>query len=451
MKIPEPAPDWESALRVDSDSIVSVAYSNEMAALLQKANKDYLYWDKFKYLSMPEGVSPEVAWTCLKLSRIIQRRPIPFVNAEGSSFSYCLPDSILEEFHYIDKQAAGQILMDEVNLGAAYQQRYLIGSLMEEAIASSQLEGAATTRKVAKRMLRSGRKPKNQAEQMIVNNYNTIRHIRNIANGPLTPELLCLLQESMTKDTLDDPDVSGRFRNENDQIQVVDQRDGTVLHIPPPARELADRLDLLCTFANEKQKAEFIHPVVRGIILHFGLAHDHPFVDGNGRTSRALFYWYMLKHGYWLFEYLPISRIILRAPAQYYRAFLYSELDDRDITYFISFHLRTIRLAIKDLRKYLMKKQRELRKSTQLLRTVPDLNHRQEALLYHALTHADSSYTIANHKDAHGVVYQTARTDLLKLEEKGFLERRKIGKNFSFIPRTDLFRELKIEKEFHES
>jgi hypothetical protein len=44
--------------------------------------------------------------------------------------------------------------------------------------------------------------------------------------------------------------------------------------------------------------AVFIHPVMRAITLHFWLAYDHPFCDGNGRTARALFYWSMLKQGY---------------------------------------------------------------------------------------------------------------------------------------------------------
>ena len=60
----------------------------------------------------------------------------------------------------------------------------------------------------------------------------------------------------------------------------------------------------------------FIHPMIRSIILHFWLAYDHPFVDGNGRTARALFYWSMLRHGYWLFEFISISQIILKGPDQ---------------------------------------------------------------------------------------------------------------------------------------
>lgn len=59
--------------------------------------------------------------------------------------------------------------------------------------------------------------------------------------------------------------------------------------------------------------------------MHFMLSYDHPFVDGNGRTARILFYWSMLSQDYWLAEFLPISRLLKMAPSQYARSFIYTE------------------------------------------------------------------------------------------------------------------------------
>ena len=87
------------------------------------------------------------------------------------------------------------------------------------------------------------------------------------------------------------------------------------------------------------------HHHIRAIILHFWLAYGHPFVDGNGRTARALFYWAMLHEGYWLFEFISISNILRKAPAQYGLSFLYSETDDNDLTYFIVAQTKVIRRA----------------------------------------------------------------------------------------------------------
>src|SRR5207302_11428896 len=129
---------------------------------------------------------------------------------------------------------------------------------------------------------------------------------------------------------------------EEDRVAVFDNR-GALLHQPPPAEQLPKRLVTMCRFANsELGGAGFVHPVIRAILLHFWLGYDHPFEDGNGRTARALFYWYMRTHGYWLVEYLSISRILQNAPAKYTRAFLLTETDERDATYFIVYQLEVL-------------------------------------------------------------------------------------------------------------
>lgn len=166
------------------------------------------------------------------------------------------------------------------------------------------------------------------------------------------------------------------------------------------------------------------------------LGYDHPFVDGNGRTARALFYWSMARSGYWLMEYLSISRLIKKAPAKYARAYLHTETDDNDATYFILHQLEVIEQAIEALHDYLARKMGEQHKAERLLRNAPlladQLNHRQVALLSHALRHAGHGYTVESHKRSHKITTQTSRTDLLKLAELGLLEQRKRGRAFVF-------------------
>ena len=154
----------------------------------------------------------------------------------------------------------------------------------------------------------------------------------------LTPAAVLELQRILTADTFDGPDASGRLQTpDEERVVVVDRTDGGVLHRPPPAQQLPDRLQALCDFANGDSDDEesFIHPVVRAILLHFWLAYDHPFVDGNGRTARVLFFWSLRTKGYWLVEYLSISKILREAPGKYNRAFLLTETDEGDTTYFL--------------------------------------------------------------------------------------------------------------------
>ena len=164
--------------------------------------------------------------------------------------------------------------------------RYYVRSLIEEATTSSQLEGAATTRRVAKEMIRSGRKPGNRSEKMILNNYLTMQRIGEIRDEPLTPALVFQIHRLVTDGTLDDATATGRFRRDDEHVVVGDDY-GEVYHEPPPASQLEERLVLMCDFANGTTPGEFVHPAIRSIILHFWLAYDHPFLDGNGRTARA--------------------------------------------------------------------------------------------------------------------------------------------------------------------
>ncbi|NGX44626.1 MAG: hypothetical protein K1060chlam3_00798, partial [Candidatus Anoxychlamydiales bacterium] len=174
-------------------------------------------------------------------------------------------------------------------------------------------------------MLRSGRAPRNKSEQMILNNYYAMQKIRQWKELPLSKDLIFEIHRTITDQTLDNSDGAGRLRKADESVVVEEYLSGDVLHDPPHADELPERLEAMCDFANGKTPDQFIHPAIRAIILHFWLAYDHPFIDGNGRTARALFYWLMLRHGYWLFEFISISEIILKAPVQYGKAFLYTE------------------------------------------------------------------------------------------------------------------------------
>jgi Fic family protein len=389
---------------------------------------------------MPEGVTHEEFWVFLKFGRSANRKTLPFTDKNGQPFWYWLPDSLLRAMNKIDLGSGGNIITDQGGL-LPTKETFIIRSLMEEAIASSQLEGAATTRQVAKEMLRTGRKPKDHSEQMILNNWETMQFIREHRKQPLTTEMLLEIHAMVTAGTLRDPADSGRLRTRDD---IVVEYNGETVHVPPKAETLPGRIEALCSFANLNDEDIWIHPVIKGAIIHFWLAYDHPFTDGNGRTARALMYHHLLSRDYVLFEYLAISRYIVRSPGRYVRAYLYTETDGNDVTYFLDYNLRAIGHAFQDLLDYLRRKQRELGDATALLRNYRRLNVRQKSLLSHAIRHHDSVYTIEAHKNYHGVVYQTARTDLLQLATKGFLKREKQGREYVFVASEKMIEKLRV-------
>ncbi|MFQ5691283.1 MAG: Fic family protein [Gemmatimonadota bacterium] len=436
VKLP-PKPPTLDELFEDSDVM------NAVSGILGKgsgpeADRKYHHWATLIHLEPPRNLTHRQWWFGLKYSRRQLAKEISLRDTEGRPFWYAMADGVLRLVHRVDRDASGRIEISEQVTNPETRDRYIINSLIQEAITSSQLEGASTTVEQAKEMLRTGRRPLDRSEQMILNNFQAMRHVRELSDQPLTRELILELQEIVTRDTLDGPKAAGRFRTGSDDIVVSDTLTGQVLHRPPRAEDLESRVALMCDFANDMSEGEFVHPVVRAIILHFWLGYDHPFVDGNGRTARALFYWSMLSRGYWLAEYISISRILRAAPSKYARSYLYTETDENDLTYFVLYQLQVIDRAIDELHRYLRKKIEEVQRVERLIRRSAQLNHRQLAVLSHALKHPDARYTIRSHRTSHNVVYQTARTDLLGLEEKGLLERRKVGRTYLFAPYGDL-------------
>jgi Fic family protein len=422
---------------------------DRLVALLRRGfpqdGREYVHWDKLRHLDPPSGLTLQEWWLLIKWSRRQTARPFLLTDAAGEHFTYNTPDLIARRLHYVDQRCSGEVAMSEVVMtDAEARQHYLVNSLMEEAIRSSQLEGATTSRRVAKELLRSGREPKDRSERMILNNYRALHFMRDSMGETLTPAVVLELHRILTEGTLDNPGAAGRLqRPDEERVGVYERETGELIHRPPPAEQLEVRLQGLCDFANEAESAErFMHPVLRATLLHFWLGYDHPFEDGNGRTARALFYWYMRTQGYWLVEYLSISHILQDAPAKYTKAYLLTETDERDATYFIAYQLEVIERAVEQLHAYLRGKVKEVRDVEKLLKGSSNFNHRQLALLGDALRTPDT-YSFKTHASTYGVTHETARSDLLPLVARGFLEQRRIGRSYAFTPPADLAQRLK--------
>src|SRR6266576_6923469 len=248
----------------------------------------YRHWDIVRHLTPPTGLTSEEFWLAMKLARTTLYQLLPLKDVKGQPFRFAVTDGVLRKLSEIDRRLGGTLGATDQITNPQVRDTYIIKSLIEEAITSSQLEGASTTREVAKEMIQTGRKPRDRSEMMIYNNYQAMQFIRELRDQPLTAKIVLELQRILTQGAIDDPGAAGRFRRPDEQIVVMDPIVGTVLHTPPPAVELPGRMEAMCAFANERDEKAFMHPVIRAIVLHLWLAYDHPFVDGNGRTARAL-------------------------------------------------------------------------------------------------------------------------------------------------------------------
>lgn len=389
--------------------------------VVDKVNADYEYWDKAKYKKLPEGFTPQMLWTNVKASRL--RSTIPVWNKYG--INLCVTSQMQRLCHEFDMKF-GSFWEVEGNSQSAEKKYYLSSSLMEEAIYSSKMEGASTTRIVAKDMLRKKKSPQNKSQQMIVNNYNTIQYIVEHKEQPLTEELLLTIHRLMTEKTLDNPEDAGRFRT-NDKVVVADMVEGDIIYSPPSFQEIPEFVESLCNFFNNDNPRTFIHPIIRGIIVHFMLAFMHPFVDGNGRTARALFYWYMLKEGYKLTEYMSISRVIAKSKENYEKSFRYVENDGNDMGYFVAYNLKALETSFQQLREYIQRKQQE-KKAASTFMMAGNINYRQAIVLQRLKDEPDTIFTVKDVQEQFSVSSMTARKDLADLVQQGYLTEIAINK-----------------------
>ena len=407
----------EQPPKIDKKTLINALLKGidpNIMPVVDKANDDYEYWDKVKYKKLPEGFTPQMLWANVKASRL--RSMIPVWEKYG--INLCITSQMQRMCHEFDMKF-GSFWEVEGDAQTAEKKYYLSSSLMEEAIYSSKMEGASTTRIVAKEMLRKKKSPQNKSQQMIANNYNTIQYIVEHKDEPLTEEALLHIHRLMTEKTMDNPEDAGRFRT-NDKVVVADMVEGDIIYTPPSFQEIPEFVESLCDFFNNDNPRTFIHPIIRGIIVHFMLAFMHPFADGNGRTARALFYWYMLKEKYWLTEYMSISRVIAKSKPSYEKSFRYVENDGNDIGYFVAYNLRALEISFQQLTDYIQRKQHEKKAATSFM-IAGNINYRQAMILQRLKEEPNTIMTVKDVQEMFSVSSMTARKDLSDLVLQGYM------------------------------
>lgn len=404
------------------ENLLKLKEAPENQYFFNKIESEYLHWDKVKYLGFKKNDIN--LWKEIKLIRKLISKKFVLNTKHPISLEYGVNDFLQQKLHYLDFNFGAGIQKEQL-LSDLDKHQYLSNALMEESIFSSMIEGATTTRVKAKDMLRKGKKPNNKSEQMILNNYKTIQYISENKSEEITIHKLFEIHKLVTENTLEEENC-GVFRNTN-EVLVMNQITGEIVHTPPSFKKLEELMQSFCDFFNNNPKEEFIHPIVKASILHFLIGYIHPFVDGNGRSARALFYWYLLKNGYWLTEYLSISRVILKTKTQYEKAYIYSEIDEMNVSYFIHYQVKVLTQAFEDLKDYLSKKKKEENKLNKYLK-VSNINERQAQILYWIEDDANRYFSVKEIENIFSVTNQTARTDIEELVDQDFLKKVSINK-----------------------
>jgi Fic family protein len=182
--------------------------------------------------------------------------------------------------------------------------------LRAESVASSRIEGLEVG---ARRLLRAeaaldlGEEPSDVTAAEILGNIDAMTSgVQQIGPGDrVTIETLLAFHRRLLQDTRLEA-YGGRIRSEQNWIGGSDYNPCSARFVPPPPEYVGDLLDDLCSFCND----DSIPPVAQAAIAHSQFETIHPFVDGNGRTGRALIHFVLRRRGLTTRVLLPVSLVL---------------------------------------------------------------------------------------------------------------------------------------------
>lgn len=365
---------------------------------------------------LPVSSSIQQFWPELEKERRKRSQELPLLAQNGKPFWFVLTGGIEKQCDAIAELARRDIAFTGPEFDALFQD-----AVVDEAVYSSVIEGAFTSREQAVDFIRQNKQPRNKSEQMVKNNYDALTYVLEHLEDEISEETILQIAQIVTRSAA--------------EVQVNGYRDGAVyvtgregvVYTPPQADAVPEMMRLLVAFI---QKSE-LHPLLKACIAHFYFVYIHPFGDGNGRTARALSYMMLLQSGYDFFRYFSISGIVAEERGKYYRSMRNVEDSDGDMTYFIDAYSGMLARTVEQMEHHLKyhviagQKLKELEQNG-------TLNERQLKGAKWLLESSDSSVTVETWRKKYKVVTETARRDLLALCDAGLLVRELNGRKAVF-------------------
>jgi Fic family protein len=413
---------------------------DDYLALFSPTDKQgrYLHYDDIRF-RLSKALDIDLAWSVIKLARQRQLTSLIQLGEPPQNAVFFMTQTIQKAISETDKNTTSAALAWMLSqMGEHEHIEYLVNDLIQdEAINSSQMEGAATTTEVARDIIRKNRQPRTSDERMILGNFKMMNFAWQNKDEDLSIDLLLKLHQVGVEGIQDDKYYPGQFR-ESDDVVVVNAK-GKTLHTPPPVKGLKKRLKALVKWTNDSHhdidSKQYIHPLVKAVTLHFCIGYEHPFRDGNGRVARALFYWYLFKNGFSAFRYIAISVLLKKAPAKYGKSYLQTETDSMDLTYFVEYQCKIILRAISAFKTAHKDAVENIEAFNQWLwksGLYKQLSEKQRIIFQVAKSGVSPYFTTVNVQDNLGCSYNTAAKVLNGLVDLKLFRKEKQGKQWKF-------------------
>lgn len=365
---------------------------------------------------LPVSVPIATFWPALQKTRREHSILLPLSDQAGQPFWFVLNSAIEKQCNRVAELARRDVVFSGAEFDKLFED-----AVIDEAIYSSMIEGAFTTREAAIGFIRKQKLPMNKSEQMVKNNYDALTYVLEHIEDTITEKTIVSIAQIVTRNAAEEQ-VEG-YRQGS---VFVTGREG-VVYTPPKAADVPSMMEALVSFIQESE----LHPILKACIAHFYFVYIHPFADGNGRTARALSYMMLLQAGYDFFRYFSISGLVSKERGKYYRAMLNVEESDSDMTYFIDCYSEMLSRTVGEMEAHLTHHVLAEQKLKELTAS-EELNDRQLKGAKWLLEGSSASVTVEVWKKKYKVVTETARRDLLALCERGVLQREMVGRKAVF-------------------
>lgn len=248
--------------------------------------------------------------------------------------------------NYIAKIASARQAISDAKIIPVYADRLKQDALIKSSHYSTSIEANPLKLDEVKTLIMDEKRATTKAEQEVLNYFNTLNHLDIYADKGITRKALLSLHGDLTKDLLRDPEYEGRFRDTDVIIGNIHAR--KINHIAPDAEEVSCLVDELLDWLNNGT-AE-MYPIIVAGILHYELVRIHPFIDGNGRTSRLMTNLVLSASGFDVDGYLTLDEYYNQDRQSYVEA-LNSADKSRDLTAWLEYFCQAVAYSVDNVKR----------------------------------------------------------------------------------------------------
>lgn len=344
---------------------------------------------------------------------------------------------------YIARIEASRALIDNSPLVPAWEMKFRDEALQRTVHFGTKIEGNDLTAEQARQVVmiddtnletiseRSGIVARDRDIQEVINYRNVIWWIDQQQANP-TDQLLSKKTlkklHSLTMNRLIDDQYIGNYRDKQVIIKSVEGED--IAFRPPHYSEVPFLLTDFFDWLNSPA-AQTIHPIVRAAITHYQLVNIHPFIEGNGRTARAMATLVLYLARYDFKKFFSLEQYFDADVARYYQALLsVQQSGNQDLTYWLEYFSYGLAIEVDKVKQQVLKLSKDLKLKQQLGQQI-SLSERQIILLeilqhQGEITSEDAQQALPN------VSTDTILRDLKDLIKKGVIEKRGVTKGVRY-------------------